>query len=68
MPTTSSKVSKRELDAIQEYANACGEIVSNLIRNTILGKAVFQKFYWDAKEYDCGIYISEGNSDKVNLY
>ncbi len=29
MPTISAKVSKRELHAIQEYANACGESISN---------------------------------------
>lgn len=73
MPTISSKISKRELDAIQEYANQCGETTSNLIRKTVLDEAVFQKFYWDAKEYDCGIYVAEGNSnesqfvlDKIN--
>ena len=71
MPTISSKVSKRELNAIQEYANACGETVSNLIRKTILGEAIFQKFYWDAKEYDCNISVPDNVSgdeeDKILL-
>lgn len=62
MPTISSKVNKKELDAITEYANACGETVSNLIRKTILGEAVFQKFYWDAKEYECKISIPDNIS------
>lgn len=36
MPTVSAKVSKKELDAITEYANACGETVSNLIRKAMI--------------------------------
>jgi len=31
MPTISVNVSKKELDVIGEYANACGETMSNLI-------------------------------------
>lgn len=38
MPTISSKVSERELEAITEYANACGETISNLIRKVVIGE------------------------------
>ena len=62
MPTISSKVNKNELDAITEYANACDETVSNMIRKTVLGEAVFLKVYWDAKEYDCKISVPENIS------
>ena len=37
MPTISAKISKKELDAITEYANACGETVSNLVRKCLNG-------------------------------
>ena len=39
MPTIGSKVSQKELDAIAEYANLCGETVSNLIRNVMIAEA-----------------------------
>jgi len=59
MPTISSKVSKKELDAIQEFANACGETISNTIRKTVVGEAIFNKMYGDALEYDCNVEIPE---------
>ncbi|MGI0045899.1 MAG: hypothetical protein ACREBB_01740 [Nitrosotalea sp.] len=62
MPTISSKVSKKELDAIQEYANACGETVSNLIRKVVIGEAVFIHGVGDAKEYDYRISTPENVS------
>jgi len=62
MPTISSKISKKELDAIQEYANACGDTVSNVIRKTVLNQAVFSYCYGDAKEYDCWYDVPENLS------
>lgn len=56
MPTISSKVSERELEAITEYANACGETVSNLIRKVVIGEAIFINWKND-KEYEHGIHV-----------
>ncbi len=52
MPTISSKISDRELEAITEYANVCGETVSNLIRKVVIGEAIFINWSHDCKEYE----------------
>ncbi|MDC8451318.1 MAG: hypothetical protein LV477_00250 [Candidatus Nitrosotalea sp.] len=62
MPTISAKVSKKELDAIHEYANACGETVSNLIRKVVIGEAIFIHWTNDSKEYECEISIPDNIS------
>ena len=62
MPTISAKVSKKELDAIQEYANACGETVSNLIRKVLIKEATFLNWQSDSKEYYCEISIPDNCS------
>jgi hypothetical protein len=59
MPTISAKVSKKELDAIQEYANACGETMSNLIRKVMIYQATFLNWSHDSHEYDYEISIPE---------
>ena len=62
MPTISAKVSKKELDAITEYANVCGETVSNLIRKSVLCNATFMNCYGDSSEYDCAISVPDNIS------
>ncbi len=62
MPTISANVSKKELDAIREYANACGETMSNLIRKCLISEAIFRNFYVDANDYNFGIEIPDGIS------
>lgn len=62
MPTVSAKVSKKELDAIQEYTNACGETISNLIRKTVIRSATFMEWENDSKEYEFGISLPENIS------
>ena len=62
MPTISAKVNKRELDAIQEYANACGETISNLIRKIVLREVTLMNCYPDSQEYDTEISIPENVS------
>ena len=59
MPTISAKVNKKDLDAIQEYANACGETISNLIRMTVIKEATLMNCYPDSREYDVTISISD---------
>jgi len=61
MATISANVSKKELDAIREYANACGETMSNLIRKVLLTDATFMNFYHDSKLYDYEISIPENS-------
>ena len=59
MPTISAKVSKKELDAITEYANACGETVSNLIRKVLIRTATFMDGSSGVEEYRCFISIPD---------
>lgn len=59
MPTISAKVSRKELDAIQEYANACGETMSNLIRKILIREATFMNFYDDSNEYQYNISLPD---------
>ena len=66
MPTISSKVSEKELEAITEYANACGETISNLIRKVVIGEAIFINWINDGKEYEHGItvpHITSGDEE-----
>jgi len=62
MPTISARVSKKELDAITEYANACGETISNLARKVLLTDATFMNFYHDSHGYNYSISIPENSS------
>ena len=57
MPTISANVSKKEFDAIREYANACGETMSNLIRKVMIKEATFMNGFSGSKEYECGILV-----------
>ena len=59
MPTISAKVNKKELDAITEYANACGETVSNLVRKCLIRDATFMNCFHDYKEYDYEISMPD---------
>jgi len=62
MPTISANVTKKELDAIREYGNACGETMSNLIRKVLLTDATFMNFYHDSNEFHCSISIPDNLS------
>jgi len=64
MPTISTNVSKTELDAIREYANACGETMSNLIKRVIIKEAIFSNCYGYPKEYECDISIPDNASSE----
>lgn len=59
MPTISAKVNKKELDAINEYANACGESVSNLVRKAMIRHATFMDGFKDYDEYRVGVSVPE---------
>ena len=69
MPTISANVTKRELDAIREYANTCGETMSNLIRKVLLTDATFMNFYSDSNDFRYGIStpdnLSGDEEDKI---
>ena len=62
MPTISANVEKKELDAIREYANACGETMSNFIRKVLLTDVTFMNFYRDSKIYNYCISIPDNTS------
>jgi len=59
MPTISAKVNKKELDAINEYANACGESVSNLVRKVMIRHVTFMDGFKDYDEYRVGVSVPE---------
>ena len=60
MPTVGSKVSQKELEAIQEYANQCGETVSNLIRKCVIQMAIMAGNNTnDISDYDFGVSIPD---------
>ena len=62
MPTVSSKVSKKELDAITEYANTCGETVSNLVRKAMIRHITFMDGFKDYDEYRVEVSIPDNAS------
>jgi hypothetical protein len=41
VPTISVNISQREFDAIQEYANVCGEILLNCMRKLMIIQITF---------------------------
>ena len=64
MPTISSKISKKEHDVIIQYANACGETISNLIRKVLIKESTFYNAFGGPKEFECGISITENCSSE----
>ncbi|MCH7647033.1 MAG: hypothetical protein IIA83_00280 [Thaumarchaeota archaeon] len=64
MPTISSKISKKEHDAIIQYANACGETVSNLIRKVLISESTFYNGFGGPKEFECRIITPENCSSE----
>ena len=62
MPTISAKLSKKEHDAIVEYANACGETMSNLVRKVMLTDATFMNGFHDSEEFHYEISTSDNIS------
>jgi len=64
MPTISAKLNKKELDAITEYANQCGETVSNLVRKAMVRHVTFMDGFHDSKEYEIGISIPDNTTDE----
>jgi len=62
MATISSRISKKEYQAIVHYANACGETISNLIRKVLIKEATFMNGFDGSPEYECGVIVPEGVS------
>ena len=54
MPTISANVNEKEFHTIREYANACGETMSNLIRKVMIREAIYLNCFGGPKEYECG--------------
>jgi len=61
---SSSKISKKEHDVIIQYANACGETVSNLIRKVLISESTFYNGFGGPKEFYYGIQIPENCSSE----
>ena len=57
MPTISAKVNKKELEAINEYANQCGESVSNLVRKAMIRHVTFMDGFEDHLEYRIDVSV-----------
>jgi hypothetical protein len=59
MPTIGSKVSQKELEAIAEYANLCGETVPNLIRKVMIAHATLLDggYVNEHPEYECDLMM-----------
>jgi len=64
MPTISSKISKKEHDVIIQYANACGETVSNIIRKVLISESTFLNGFGGPKEFECVIITPENCSSE----
>ena len=45
MPVITSELSQKELEAIREYANLCGESISDLVRKTLIREATLADGY-----------------------
>ena len=61
MPTVGSRISAKGLEAISEYANMCGETVSNLIRKVVIAEATLLNGGYpdEHPEYECEIPIPD---------
>ena len=66
MPTISAKVNQKEFEAITEFANQCGETMSNIIRKVMIAEATFLSggFGDDPKEYEHGMSVPDNIPDK----
>jgi len=62
MPTVSAKINPKEYEVISNFANACGETISNLIRKVLIKEATFMNGFSGLVEYECGIMVPEGVS------
>jgi negative regulator of replication initiation len=53
MPTITAELSQKELDAIREYANLCGESISDLVRKALIREVTLADGYGaDDPQYD----------------
>lgn len=53
MPVITAELSQKELDAIREYANMCGETISDLVRKALIREITLADGYGaDDPQYD----------------
>lgn len=45
MPTITAELSQKELEAIREYADLCGETISDLVRKALIREATLADGY-----------------------
>lgn len=59
MPTITTELSQKELDAIREYANLCGESISDLVRKALIREATLADGYgYDDPQYEYQMAVS----------
>lgn len=59
MPTITTELSQKELDAIREYANLCGETISDLVRKSLIREITLADGYGaDDPEYEYRMAVS----------
>jgi hypothetical protein len=59
MPTITSELTQPELEAIREYANQCGETISDLVRKALIREATLADGYGtDDPRYEYRMAIS----------
>jgi len=59
MPTVTLELTQSELQAICEYANQCGETISDLIRKSLIREVTLADGYGvDDPQYEYGMAVS----------
>lgn len=60
MPVITAELSPKELEAIREYANLCGESISDLVRKALIREATLADGYGsDDPQYEYQMIISD---------
>jgi hypothetical protein len=58
LPTISSEITQKELEAIREYANLCGETISDLVRKALIREITLADGYGaDDAQYEYAMAV-----------
>jgi hypothetical protein len=58
LPTISAELTQKELEAIREYANLCGETISDLVRKALIREITLADGYGaDDPQYEYGMAV-----------
>ena len=67
MKTVSSRVNDKEFEVISEYANQCGETVSNVLKKAVFERAAKSKTKGCPEGYRLNRRVREGMDKEVSL-